>query len=93
MVKPDPGYSWEGETGGCVPVSGMKIQRDVQVRQRMLRPLVIYAHCCSHLLNIVVFGASQLTSIRNVMVIFASIYDFISGSVQLAAVLISDKLL
>jgi len=28
-VKPDPGSSWEGHSGGWVPVSGMKMRRRV----------------------------------------------------------------
>jgi len=25
-VKPDPGSSWEGHSGGCIPVSGIKVR-------------------------------------------------------------------
>jgi len=39
--------------------------RGVQARVRMLYPLAIYTHCCSHVRNLVVSSASQLPSIRN----------------------------
>jgi len=37
-VKPDPGSSWEGHSGGWVPVSGIKVQSLVG----------LYAHSAFH---------------------------------------------
>ena len=61
--------------------------RGVQARVRVLYPLAIYTHCCSHVLNLAVSGASQLPSIRNAMGTVASVCVFISRSAQRAAIL------
>jgi len=61
--------------------------RGVQARVPMLYPIAMYTHCCSHVLNLVVSGASQLLSIRNAMGTVASVCVFISLFVQHAAIL------
>ena len=49
-----------------------KAYRRVQARVCLLYPLAIYTHSCSHVLNLLVSGASKLISIRNAVSIVAS---------------------
>jgi len=49
--------------------------------------IYIYMHCCSHVRNVVVSGASQLPSIRNAVGTVASVCVFISWSAQQTAIL------
>ena len=44
--------------------------RGVQARVPLLYLIAMYTHCCSHVLTLVVSGASQLLSIRNAMVLW-----------------------
>ena len=75
----DQGY------GGASNMRGA--YRGVQARVPMLYPIAMYTYCCSHVLTLVVSGASQLLSIRNAMGTVASVCVFISLFVQGAAFL------
>lgn len=61
--------------------------RGVQARIRSMYPLALYTHCCSHVLNLVVSSASQLSPIRNAMGVISEICVFLSRSAQRAALL------
>ena len=41
--------------------------RGVQARVKELYPLVMYTHCCNHVLNLAISTSSQLPVIRNAM--------------------------
>jgi len=59
-----------------------RIYRGVQARVKELYPLVMYTHCCNHVLNLVISTSSQLPVIRNAIATISHICVFLSRSAQ-----------
>ena len=56
--------------------------RGAQARVKELYPLVMYTHCCNHVLNFVISTSSQLPVIKNSMATISDIWVFLSRSAQ-----------
>ena len=54
--------------------------RGVQARVKELYPLAMYAHCCNHVLSLVISTSSQLPVIRNAVTTISDIRVFLSRS-------------